>query len=196
MKEWPVDFGTSILSDDMARKCRGYRSDVVQRGWANRRKEERKKAIAEREKEANLLEKLKQEKQIKEQNEKLEKQKEDAEEKEACSNNVSIDVCKIEKTNPTTPLDAANQAVSIGFRSIKDAILIISALYDVHQDEIIGKSRKVKHIEPRHAAMCAVKIMWPDASLPYIGRYFARDHTTVLHALRKNGVLTAQEENK
>lgn len=55
-------------------------------------------------------------------------------------------------------------------------------------EDVIGQSRKVHLVAVRQRAMCIVASMNPMWSLPKIGQFFGgRDHTTVLHALRKMG---------
>lgn len=52
---------------------------------------------------------------------------------------------------------------------------------------IRGPSRSRSIVTARHDAMAKVHIARPDLSLPALGRIFHRDHTTLLHALRKIG---------
>ena len=52
-------------------------------------------------------------------------------------------------------------------------------------EEIKGVRRERRLIEPRHRCMAAIYEQRQDFSLPAIGRIFERDHTTVLHAIRK-----------
>lgn len=55
-----------------------------------------------------------------------------------------------------------------------------------------GRARKVCY--PRQLSMYEVRRQRPDLSLPAIGRWFGgRDHTTVLHAVRKIEALHAKE---
>lgn len=56
--------------------------------------------------------------------------------------------------------------------------------------EIIGKSQKRKFIVPaRDTLILEVKLAYPHLSLPQIGRIFGgRDHTTIIHSLRKLGI--------
>lgn len=50
---------------------------------------------------------------------------------------------------------------------------------------VTGPSRNKEFVEVRHKAIRAVADARPDLSLPQIGRIFKRDHTTILHVLRK-----------
>lgn len=54
--------------------------------------------------------------------------------------------------------------------------------------DIVGPRRTRELIIPRHKCMAAVYTERSDLSLPAIARVFHRDHTTVLHACRKQGV--------
>lgn len=56
-------------------------------------------------------------------------------------------------------------------------------------DEVVGSRRNRPIIAARFALILAVKLEYPNLSLPQIGRIFGgRDHTTILSALRKMGV--------
>ena len=55
-------------------------------------------------------------------------------------------------------------------------------------DDILGERRHKHVIEARWEAIAAVYQTNPSWTLPQLGRFFCRDHTTVLHALRKMGL--------
>jgi chromosomal replication initiation ATPase DnaA len=55
----------------------------------------------------------------------------------------------------------------------------------VNVGEIIGQRRAKYLVAIRDKAIRAVADEFPDMSLPAIGRTFSRDHTTILHSLRK-----------
>ena len=57
--------------------------------------------------------------------------------------------------------------------------------------DIIGPRRTKDLIKPRHHCMAAVYTERVDLSVPSIARVFHRDHTTVLHACRKQGAVRA-----
>lgn len=62
----------------------------------------------------------------------------------------------------------------------------VAAAHGFTYADIIGKSRKVKLVAARVDAIKRVKASDPKKSLPELGRLFGgRDHTTILHALRK-----------
>jgi hypothetical protein len=61
--------------------------------------------------------------------------------------------------------------------------------YDVTLAEMDGDRRSIRVVQARHAAMAEIYVQCPSISLPEIGRMFGgRDHTTVLHAVKKLGV--------
>lgn len=84
--------------------------------------------------------------------------------------------------------------------SSDDPIGIIQAaacrMYGVPLRDLVGPSRRVKIVHIRHMAMWAAREC-TSASLPKIGRRFGgRDHTTVLHAVRKIDALIATGETE
>jgi hypothetical protein len=68
---------------------------------------------------------------------------------------------------------------------IEDIQDAVCAVYLVEKKEMLSRRRAAHLVRPRHVAMYLAKEM-TGLSLPGIGRKFAfRDHTTVLHAVRK-----------
>jgi hypothetical protein len=63
----------------------------------------------------------------------------------------------------------------------------VCAIYNVRLDHLLSDRQDRKIVEPRHVAM-AVAAHSTLHSLPTIGRLFRRDHTTVVHAMRKIAV--------
>jgi hypothetical protein len=57
--------------------------------------------------------------------------------------------------------------------------------HNVSLREILGDNKCNYVVKARWAAMAEVRRVYPDKSLPWLGRRFNRDHTSVLHALRK-----------
>jgi hypothetical protein len=56
-------------------------------------------------------------------------------------------------------------------------------------DEIVGNGRTRRLVAARDALILELKIEYPSLSLPQLGRIFGgRDHTTILHSLRKQGI--------
>ena len=69
--------------------------------------------------------------------------------------------------------------------TVKDIQLIVAKFYRVTLNDINCKRRQGYLIRPRHVAMFLAKEITP-CSLVEIGRRFGRrDHTTVLHAVKK-----------
>jgi chromosomal replication initiator protein len=68
---------------------------------------------------------------------------------------------------------------------IEDIQRIVARHFNVSKTELLSNRRTRTIVKPRQVAMYLSKIMTP-RSLPEIGRRFGgRDHTTVLHAVRK-----------
>lgn len=68
---------------------------------------------------------------------------------------------------------------------IEDIQRVVSQHYEVARNELLSNRRTRKIVRPRQIAMYLAKQLTP-RSLPEIGRRFGgRDHTTVLHAVRK-----------
>jgi len=68
---------------------------------------------------------------------------------------------------------------------IEDIQRIVARHYNVSKTELLSNRRTRTIVKPRQIAMYLSKVMTP-RSLPEIGRRFGgRDHTTVLHAVRK-----------
>jgi chromosomal replication initiator protein len=78
---------------------------------------------------------------------------------------------------------------------IEDIQRVVARHYSVSRTELVSARRTRTVVKPRQVAMYLAKIMTP-RSLPEIGRRFGnRDHTTVLHAVRKIELL-AKDDNK
>lgn len=84
------------------------------------------------------------------------------------------------------------------FSSPRAIIERVSAWHDMEANVVTGPLRNIPIVAARTDAMAAIYIncrRWGSfeqayvcLSLPAIGRHFNRDHTTVLHALKKAGV--------
>ncbi|TBB44199.1 hypothetical protein ELH49_09205 [Rhizobium ruizarguesonis] len=71
-------------------------------------------------------------------------------------------------------------------RSIRDIVLeVLENFPGITIDNVQSHRRTRDVIDPRQEAMFEVYMQRPDLSLPMIGRWFRRDHTTVLHAVGK-----------
>lgn len=62
----------------------------------------------------------------------------------------------------------------------------IAMQHGVTVEAIMGRSRDHKDTRARRAAYAAVKYR-RGLSHPAVGRIFGRDHSTILHGIRKNG---------
>ena len=68
---------------------------------------------------------------------------------------------------------------------IEDIQRIVAKHYNVSRQELVSNRRTRVIVKPRQIAMYLAKMLTP-RSFPEIGRRFGgRDHTTVLHAVRK-----------
>jgi chromosomal replication initiator protein len=78
---------------------------------------------------------------------------------------------------------------------IEDILKAISQLYNVPKTELLSARRAQSVVRPRQIGMYLAKKLTA-RSLPEIGRRFGgRDHSTVLHAVRKIEKLLEQDEN-
>lgn len=78
---------------------------------------------------------------------------------------------------------------------IEDIQRIVARQFNVSKNDLLSNRRTRMIVRPRQIAMYLAKMMTP-RSLPEIGRRFGgRDHTTVLHAVRKIEELTAKDQN-
>lgn len=62
-------------------------------------------------------------------------------------------------------------------------IKIVSDHFDVSEEEMKSKSRKLEIVEARHYAMTMLRRNTPMSTIK-IGKVFHRDHATVLHAIK------------
>ena len=68
---------------------------------------------------------------------------------------------------------------------VEDIQRVVARHYNVPRTDLLSNRRTRMIVRPRQVAMYLAKMMTP-RSLPEIGRRFGgRDHTTVLHAVRK-----------
>ena len=63
----------------------------------------------------------------------------------------------------------------------------IAAKHNLTVAEIMGRSRRRHIVRARQEAMTAIYVEFPMWSLPIIGRFFDRDHTTVLFSVKATG---------
>lgn len=72
---------------------------------------------------------------------------------------------------------------------------IVSQVYKISRQDLVSQRRTQAVVRPRQIAMYLCKTMTP-RSLPDIGKRFGnRDHTTVLHAIRKIEGLISKDEH-
>lgn len=70
-------------------------------------------------------------------------------------------------------------------RTLGQKIIVIAAdIVGVDAKDIVGLSRRQRHIQARHAVIW-VLVKWCGYSTPQTGRVVNRDHSSVLHALSK-----------
>ncbi len=76
---------------------------------------------------------------------------------------------------------------------IEDIQRVVARQYNVSRSDLLSSRRTANVVRPRQVAMYLAKILTL-RSLPEIGRRFGgRDHTTVLHAVRKIEALTGND---
>ncbi len=77
---------------------------------------------------------------------------------------------------------------------IEDIQKIVARQFNVSRNDLLSNRRTRVIVRPRQVAMYLAKVMTP-RSLPEIGRRFGgRDHTTVLHAVRKIEGMSASDQ--
>ncbi len=77
--------------------------------------------------------------------------------------------------------DGMSQSNGVTMQSI---VTKISKHYQVNMSEVLGKSRKADIAFPRHLCIYFCRTLL-DVPLMDIGRYFGRDHSTILSSIRK-----------
>lgn len=83
--------------------------------------------------------------------------------------------------------------------TVKEVIMLCCAEEGMSYQDIIGPSQTYRIAHPRQRFMWVVRKAKPNASLPEIGRRFGgRDHTTILHGIRKveSRLLAGPEEGE
>lgn len=76
----------------------------------------------------------------------------------------------------------AIQCAALSAARMSDIAARVALLHEITVAELRGTSRQVRYAHPRQEAM----LIMHEAgySMPRIGRFFHRDHTTVLHGIR------------
>jgi hypothetical protein len=92
---------------------------------------------------------------------------------------------EIEPSGPNWFIVLASDPRPSSHPSIREIQKAVCKHYEVEMADILSPRRMAKIVRPRQVAMYLCKTLTPH-SLPQIGRRFGgRDHTTVLHAVRK-----------
>ena len=71
---------------------------------------------------------------------------------------------------------------------VKHIIERVAGEHGMLPAHITGDQRAKRFVKARYAAIAEVRRIYPEKSLPWLGRQFNRDHTTILHALHKLGM--------
>jgi len=71
---------------------------------------------------------------------------------------------------------------------VKHIIERVAGAHGMLPAHITGDQRAKPFVRVRYAAIAEVRRIYPEKSLPWLGRQFNRDHTTILYALRKMGL--------
>ena len=74
---------------------------------------------------------------------------------------------------------------------VRDIERAVCQRFKLTPERLRGAERQRKIARPRQIAMYLAREL-TDASLPQIGRHFARDHTTVIHACKKIAAMAEQ----
>ncbi len=110
-------------------------------------------------------------------------------------------VCRAEFSDSPITMEIAEMAIAdlVGIREprrirIEDIQKVVATHYNVSKHDLLSARRTRAIVRPRQIAMYLAKTMTP-RSFPEIGKRFGgRDHTTVLHAVRKVEELAAADE--
>ena len=81
--------------------------------------------------------------------------------------------------------------------SPRDQILriieVVAHAHGITADRLLSSERIREVVQARDAAILEVAETFPWLSLPHLGRIFKRDHTTILHSLRKQGASSREQ---
>jgi chromosomal replication initiator protein len=110
-------------------------------------------------------------------------------------------VCRAEFSDGPITMEIAEMAIAdlVGTREprrirIEDIQKVVAGHFNVSKHDLLSARRTRAIVRPRQIAMYLAKTMTP-RSFPEIGKRFGgRDHTTVLHAVRKVEELAAADE--
>lgn len=67
---------------------------------------------------------------------------------------------------------------------MKELLPVVADYYNTQPSDILSISKLAKHTKPRQVFcwLCRLKL---EKTYPEIGRFLKRDHTTIIHAVRK-----------
>jgi chromosomal replication initiator protein len=110
-------------------------------------------------------------------------------------------VCRAEFSDAPLTMDVAEMAIAdlVGQREprrirIEEIQKAVARHYNVSKHDLLSARRTRTIVRPRQIAMYLAKVLTP-RSFPEIGKLFGgRDHTTVLHAVRKIEELAAADQ--
>ena len=80
-----------------------------------------------------------------------------------------------------------------GKLKIDDIVRTVASYYGVECKDVVSKSKSRMLTRSRHVAIYFIRTL-TQHSLPEIGRSFNRDHTVILHAVRKIEALLQSDE--
>lgn len=103
---------------------------------------------------------------------------------------VSVEPVEVER--PEAPWGAPIDLLFLP--SARTIIRLVSLRSGISVDDILGPRRNTAIVKARQQAMVLVYTHCQSLSLLAIGRVFNKDHTTVLHTLKKCGVYVAPAE--
>lgn len=81
----------------------------------------------------------------------------------------------------------ADRAVIAGRTPPRRIIAEVAARHGLTRQDILGEGRSAAVVRARYEAIAEVRRVYPDKSLIWLGMVFERDHSTIIHALRRMG---------
>jgi len=85
---------------------------------------------------------------------------------------------------PPARLTPAQRPILTPADEVRRIIDLVARMHGCTYLEVVGRKRSVRISLARFAAIGAVRQARPDYSTPQLGRYFNRDHTSILNSLR------------
>lgn len=99
-------------------------------------------------------------------------------------NGADIDANRIIQLAAMIQAERQERVVGRGFSKFTQIASAVAAATDVTIEEMISRDRRMQVAEARHITIYLCRIRTGE-TMTAIGKYFARDHTTVIHAIRK-----------